>query len=57
MTENAIVLFMYELRKRLWPPLFKNMVIKTSNVHDSSTWQADTSWMLSTLLQTELNES
>ena len=39
--DYSIALFMYKLTKHLLPPLFENMFIKTSDVHNYSTRQAD----------------
>ena len=37
----SMVLFMYKLTKHLLPPLFENMFIRTSDVHNYSKRQAD----------------
>ena len=39
--DYSIALLMYKLTKLLLPPLFENMFIKTSDVHNCSTRQSD----------------
>ena len=39
--DYSIALFLYKLTKHLLPPLFEDMLVKTSDVHNHSTRQAD----------------